>query len=146
MREATPADLEPIRRLLTGCGLPDAGLEATQFFLLDGEDGPLGVVGLEPHGQTVLVRSLAVHPDAQGAGLGSALLDHALAQAARRGFLRAAALTTTVSAWLAREGWQRVERSQLPAELEGSAELQGACPASAACFVRNLRPAAAAAP
>jgi amino-acid N-acetyltransferase len=97
-----------------------------------------GAVGLERHGRSALLRSRVVHPDARGAGAGAALLQHAVIEATRSGAVRVAALTTTIASWLEREGWMRVARNQLPAELASSQELQGACPASAVAFVLEL--------
>ena len=47
-------------------------------------------------------------------------------------------LTTTAEGFFPRLGWEPVARAELPAELAGSQELRGACPASAAAMRLRL--------
>ena len=82
------ADLPAIRALLAAAGLPVADLAATppaDFWGCREGTALIGVIGLEPYGSVALLRSLAVAPDGQGQGLGTALLAHAERAARRRG-------------------------------------------------------------
>ena len=77
-----------VRALLAAAGLPVADLTAAHLddFWGCGDGSKLaGVVGLEAYGTVALLRSLAVAPDGQGRGLGSALLAHAEQAARQRG-------------------------------------------------------------
>jgi len=47
-------------------------------------------------------------------------------------------LTTTAEEYFPSFGFEKVERSSVPAELNDSAELKGACPASATVMRRGL--------
>jgi ribosomal protein S18 acetylase RimI-like enzyme len=86
------------------------------------EDGTTWVVGspitavltLYPRDGHLLIENIAVHPDAQGGGLGRALMSFAEQEAARRGFTRMALVTheamTENQAIYARLGYTEVER------------------------------------
>jgi len=72
------------------------------------------VLTLYPREDHLLVENVAVHPDAQGRGLGRALLDFAEREAARRGLTRMALYTHEVMtenhAIYAHLGYTEVER------------------------------------
>lgn len=144
VRAAAPEDLPGIRGLLGAAGLPTAGLggQAIQLFVVAGPARgglPPGVVGFERHGDTVLLRSLAVRRDARGGGLGVGLIRHAQARARATGARTVIALTTTIPGLLTRLGFTSVERAALPTEILARPEIEAGCPASAAVFVLPLR-------
>ncbi len=141
VRPATAADLPAIANLLADAGLPREGLRdaATRLYLVD-DGAPLAVVGFESYGADALLRSLAVRADARGRGYGGALLRHALNEARSEGAATAWGLTTTIPELLTRWGFDEVGREALPEALHASAELRGACPASARAFRRSLEP------
>jgi amino-acid N-acetyltransferase len=135
VREAGPADHGRVRALLRDAGLPLDGLDDARAVLVaEGAGRVVGCVALERHGDAVLLRSAAVEPGARGWGAGTALVQAALARAAGS---PVALLTETASGWFARFGFHEVERAALPAALRASAELQGACPASAVAMLRG---------
>jgi len=86
------------------------------------EDGTTWVVGspatavltLYPRDGHLLVENVAIHPDAQGRGLGRALMEFAEQEAARGGFARMALVTheamTENQAIYARLGYTEVDR------------------------------------
>ena len=126
--------------LLADAGLPVAGWRASGVRRWGVSDGErlVGVVALEVHGRHGLLRSLAVVPDARGRGLGGALLAHATRAARGLGLVDVAGLTTTIPGWLAELGFREVALAELATDLHASDELQGACPASARAFARDL--------
>ena len=144
----TKAHVEPLPHdaidvgaaLLSAAGLPVGGWRADGLHRWGVFAGGrlVGVVALEVHGRHALVRSLAVAPDARGRGVGAALLAHATRAARALGLADLAGLTTTIGERLAGLGFREVAPADLPAELHASDELQGACPASARAFVRDL--------
>jgi amino-acid N-acetyltransferase len=74
VQKALPGDLPRVRELLAQAGLPAEDLTETalEHFLVGRDGGSLvAVVGLEPHGDTALLRSLVVREDAMGRGLGA---------------------------------------------------------------------------
>lgn len=138
IRAATPDDLDAVTGLLGASGLPLAGLERTHLWLSEMNNDITGVGGFERYGTMALLRSLAVTPEGRGRGLGGALLQHLLGVLRADGVTSAYGLTTTIPEWLLRLGFEEVARDTLPAALSSSAQLRGACPASARAFRKGL--------
>jgi amino-acid N-acetyltransferase len=138
LRSATAADEPAVGALLTECGLPVAGIRAglPGFWVAEVHDGIVGVIGLEEYESFGLLRSAAVRRDARGRGIGALLTEHLIAIAEERGIRGLFLLTETAETFFPRFGFAIVGREYLPPELNGSAELQGACPASAIAMVR----------
>jgi N-acetylglutamate synthase-like GNAT family acetyltransferase len=142
---AGPADVDAARRLLEASDLPAADLDGVELLVARSGGRVVGCVGAELHGPTALLRSLAVDPRRRGEGIGEALLRAVVDLARRRGALELYALTTTIEPLLARRGFTRVPRAEVPAAVRRSAEFATLCPASAACMKLegDLRPRAA---
>jgi amino-acid N-acetyltransferase len=139
--DATPADLPAVRALLESLELPAEDVGApNQSFLIARDGGDLaGCVGLERHGDAVLLRSLAVPAARQGRGLGRALHGRALGVARATGVREVYLLTTTAEGFFAREGYARVDRSAVPLPVRDSPEFRTLCPATAVCMALKLR-------
>lgn len=139
-RRAEPGDEAAIRRFVASAGLPssDISLARQEFVLALAGEELTGCVGLEAYGDAALLRSLAVVDGRRNQGLGTALSRRILARAAMHGISTAYALTTTAERFCLREGFERVDRSMVPAELAGSAQFRGLCPMTAACFRRRI--------
>jgi len=97
-----------------------------------------GSVGFEPYGADGLLRSLAVHPDYRGRGLGATVTRHALREARRRRLRRLFLLTETAADYFPRFGFRVIPREQAPAAVRASVEFTSACPVSAVCMERSL--------
>ena len=136
LRPAAEGDLDDALALLAACRLPTAGVRehfpAAFLVARDGETGALvGLAGVEVYGDAGLLRSVAVSEAQRGTGLGQRLTEAVLAHARERGVREVYLLTATAERFFPRFGFRRIDRADLPAALEGSAELRGACPASA---------------
>lgn len=132
IRPATREDLPAVLALLGEATLPTEGVTEhfDSFFVAEDGGRIVASVGLEIHGDAVLLRSLVVAARARGAGLGAAMVRRALGEAGRHpGGVYA--LTTTAATYLSRLGFERVPRSVLPPPLFESRELRDACPSSA---------------
>jgi arsenite methyltransferase len=142
VHEATADEARHARALLERVGLPVDGWDdpRTRRWVLVHDARVQGAIGVEEHGGEALVRSLAVEPTLRGRGFGGALLAVATRDAARRGSAWLYGLTLTIPDWLTRLGFVEIERDRLPADLFASAELRGACPASARVFALDLEP------
>jgi arsenate reductase len=138
---AAPEELEPIKALLTALHLPTADLgRPNQTFIVARSGSELvGCIGIEQLGEDALLRSFAVAPRWQGAHVGTALHERALAEAARRGTRAVHLLTTTAEDFFARSGYTRIDRRDVPAAVAASAEFRTCCPSSAVCMTRTLR-------
>jgi amino-acid N-acetyltransferase len=144
VREAAPADLTAVQNLVAAAGLPLDGLADAAVVLVADTDGAVvGTVALERHGTgpdtAFLLRSAAVEPAWRGHGIGAALTAAALTHVDRVG-APVALLTETAAAYFPRFGFADVDRTMLSAALDGSAELRGACSASARALLRPSVP------
>jgi amino-acid N-acetyltransferase len=139
IRPAGLADQGPVEALLATAGLPLAGVRhgLPGFWVADLGGTLCGVVGLEVYGSVGLLRSAAVRDEDRGSGVGGALVRHLLRDADERGIEAVYLLTETAEHYFPRHGFAVVPRTELPPELNGSAELQGACPASAVAMMRR---------
>jgi amino-acid N-acetyltransferase len=135
IRLARPEEADWVAGLVAAAGLPTAGLAETwrTWVAADG-DRLLGTASLERHGDAYLLRSVAVRDAARGRGIGAQLVPTALAvvDPARP----VALLTETAAGWFPRFGFLPVQRAALDPALAASAELAGACPATAQAFLR----------
>ena len=86
LRPAQPADWPAIAALLESHGLPLAGArEHLATFLVAVHDARVvGVAGAEVHGDSALLRSVAVDDALRGRGIGRHLVERLLQEAARR--------------------------------------------------------------
>jgi N-acetylglutamate synthase-like GNAT family acetyltransferase len=140
IRRAVPLDWPGIEHLLQERELPVAGASdhLSDFLIAVRELRLLGCAGLEQYGDVALLRSVAVVGAEEGRGVGEALVRRTLSTAAAQGVREVYLLTTTAAGYFPRFGFQVVERSALPAALEASTELRGACPASATAMRLTL--------
>lgn len=136
VRTAVPADRPAVASLVVARGLPNDGLEGVwRTWVATSADKIVGTASLERHGDTLLLRSVAVASDFAGAGVGARVVGAALHAADAIGPV--ALLTETAADWFPRFGFVVTSRSQIPAVLAASPELQHACPASAIAMLRQ---------
>jgi amino-acid N-acetyltransferase len=148
LRRAVPSDRPAAEALLAELGLPLAGLDecfATSWVAepdgaAAGGDPPrlAGMAGVELYPDGALLRSVAVHPDWRGTGVGRALVARALDSARSEGARDAFLLTTTAERWFPRFGFVAIARESVPAGVRESVEFREACPASAVVMHRTL--------
>ena len=107
-----------------------------RFRLLGGDI--VGYGGYELHGADALLRSIAVMPDAQGAGIGRAMALLLMSRAFDRGARQAYALTTTAAGFFEKLGFRPLDRAQAPAAILATRQAAGLCPASAPLLTRRI--------
>jgi amino-acid N-acetyltransferase len=141
LRTAMRSDLESVQRLLTMNKLPLDGVEQFigEFVVAEAAGRTVGCIGIERYGDYSLLRSAAVLPGLQGRGIGRALVSEIIVRADGAGAKAMFLLTTTAESYFPSFGFSPVERGTLPPELNASAELQGACPASAIVMRKELQ-------
>lgn len=146
VRPARAADWPAVAALLERAGLPLAGAREhlSTFLLAWRGDALIACVGAELYGSDALLRSVAVAPQAQRTGVGSALVAQALAIARSRGVRSAYLLTTTAAPFFERLGFRSIDASKVPAAVRTSVEFNGVCPASATVMHRAVQDAASA--
>jgi UDP-N-acetylmuramate: L-alanyl-gamma-D-glutamyl-meso-diaminopimelate ligase len=140
---AGPDDVTKVSALLSRAGLHHPGLvEHIADFLLirDASTEVVGCVALELHGETALLRSLAVSPERRGEGLGWMLADALISQARARGVRRIYLLTESAGDFFAQKlGFVAVPRESVDAAVRASGEFSLAQSARFACMMLDLR-------
>src|SRR5204863_5896442 len=130
---ARPDDFPVIRELLAANGLPVADLvDPIGTFLIAGGEGAIaGVVGLETHGRTALLRSLCVPAERRRQGVARLLC--AAVESMARGLQASelCLLTTTARAFFERQGFIVAPRESATPVLRASSEFRDLCPSSA---------------
>jgi amino-acid N-acetyltransferase len=133
--------LSTVKALLESARLPIEDLTEShcENFFFAGEAGaPIGIVGLQIHGDVALLRSLVVSSEKRTAGLGTALVAHA-EQAARASGVRVMyLLTTTAETFFLARGYERAQRESAPPAIRSTREFAGICPASSAFMMRTI--------
>ena len=140
VQAARPQDFDTIAQLLRDNKLPLDGLRehlATTLVARDG-DAIVGSAALEVYGDGALLRSVAVVPGRQHAGLGRTLVDAAIDLARTREIAALYLLTTTAERYFPKFGFERIERADVPAGVQQSVEFTSACPASAVVMRKTL--------
>ena len=141
LRPARPAELDVIAGLLRAADLPveDLNVAMLDAFVVAVEGGAcVGVVGLEIHGSSVLLRSLAVEPRYRSRGLGARLVAAIEAEARARGVAALYLLTTTAAAFFERAGYAAHDRAAVPPSIAATTEFSSLCPDTADCLWRDL--------
>jgi arsenite methyltransferase len=140
IRPARPGDLPAIEALLAASGLAAVEIAAgLDRFLVADKNGVIGVIGNEYHAAAALIRSLAVAPGLRKAGVASALLDQAAAQAEAAGSAVAYLFTNTAADYFAKRGFKPVDRRDVPAAILASPAVSTCCCASAVALRLPLR-------
>lgn len=137
---ARPSDSDAVIPLLTQCGLPVADVPAhiDGFIVAKRGDALAGVIGLEPYGKSALLRSLAVAPPYRGQGLGRALYGRMSAYARLKGAEELYLLTTTAASYFSWLGFKKVDRRNVPAEIQATEEFRSLCPDTAVCMTKHI--------
>ena len=106
-RPANPDDVPAMVRLLTAANLPPfpVGDHWDTFWLLEGDDGAVGMIGLEIYGRSALLRSVVVDESLRGKGLGDLLTQKALSEARSRGVRNVYLFTMDRAPFFARYGF-----------------------------------------
>lgn len=140
----TPS-LEQVTPLIAEAGLPTddlADAPGLRLFGIRRDEQWIGVVGLQPLDGAVLLRSLAVAPQARGRGAGAALVSVAESHSVAGGWREIYLLTTDAAAFFARLGFEAVPRDAAPAALRMTRQFAQLCPAHAQVMRKRLGPAA----
>lgn len=131
--------LAHVERLLARNDLPsDVRTAPARFYVARDGDRRVGVGGIEQHGDAALLRSVVVEGSARGEGVGTALCDALEARAAEAGVERLYLLTTTAAGFFAGQGYERVERADVPDSIRGTAEFAAVCPDTATVMRKPL--------
>jgi len=129
-----------LKAALTEAHLPTDDIEdqGRTFFRAQSSDGrAVGYLGVERCGDDFLLRSVVVLPDHRGQGLGSVLVERAVAGLDRAGDLFLA--TTSAAPFFRRIGFSEVRRDSVPATVLATRQLSSICPSSAT-IMKRIKP------
>jgi amino-acid N-acetyltransferase len=135
-----PEDVDDVLALLARNRLPLEGLRehlATTLVARQG-DRIVGSAAVEMYSDGALLRSVAVIPELQQHRIGRELTEAAIRLAEERQAPAIYLLTTTAEHYFPRFGFERITRSDVPADVQTSVEFTSACPSSAAVMRKRL--------
>ena len=139
-RLAGNRDIAAVQHLLQLCALPadDLGKSPVVLFAAEQDGEILACAGIEPYPPFGLLRSVAVHPDARGRGIGHRItqmaIDYARNQQIRTLFL----LTTTAEHYFAGRGFQPIDRQHVPGPIAATEEFRSICPSTAVVMKKDI--------
>lgn len=125
---------------LKSAGLPrsDLGTADQLFFAFTTASQHVGCGGFLIANDHALLRSVVVDEDQRGTGLGAAIVEALLDEAAAQGAKAAWLLTTDAQPFFARVGFHLSPRSDAPHEISSTPQFSSICPGSAALMRRDL--------
>jgi amino-acid N-acetyltransferase len=137
---ALPADEPAVTTLLRACGLPYQDIAPHLAHFTVARDGArvVGVIGLETHGSSGLLRSLAVAEDRRGEGIARRLYASLLGKAQQLGLADLYLLTTSAHGFFEMLGFRAVPRDSVPDAIRASEEFRALCPDTATCMARPI--------
>jgi N-acetylglutamate synthase-like GNAT family acetyltransferase len=138
LRSASAEDLERVNALLAACELPGvtpADQIGDGYVLAETHGAVVGIAGMEIHGDSGLLRSVAVAESMRSRGLGDVLVRNRMRWANDRGVSAVYLLTTTAADYFARRGFVAVDRDAAPAPIKASREFKDVCPSSATFMI-----------
>ncbi|TET06649.1 MAG: GNAT family N-acetyltransferase [Candidatus Thorarchaeota archaeon] len=138
IEEAKNSDHASVVALLEKTELPpdEIELHMENFLVIrhpESDRGPellVGSVGLEIYEDSALLRSLAVHPDFQGNGFGTRLVDRIIEVAKGKDITRLFLLTDTAEDFFKKRGFVIVTRDKVPHDMKQSIEFTTLCTSS----------------
>jgi amino-acid N-acetyltransferase len=143
LRAATKDDLPALTALLEEAGLP-AGTGDTPVddaWVVAESDGVLiGAGAVEVRGAYGLLRSVVVHPEFRGRGIGGAMVNDRLRWSATRRIRALYLLATAAPDFFERAGFDVTSRTDVPVEVTDSDQFAGGCPADATAMVLRIEP------
>jgi len=139
-RMADEDNVDEILELLKTNNLPVSDLSTGQriFLLALSEGKTLGCVAVEIYGTYGLLRSLAVHIDYRGKGIGKKLVAEAETWSRDNGLKSLYLLTTTAAGFFPKIGWQNTDRTTVTESIIASSEFTSVCPSTAVCMKKEI--------
>jgi amino-acid N-acetyltransferase len=129
-----------ILELLRLSKLPEEDVDKhlVNYLVAVDENKLVGCVGLEVYEGVGLLRSLAVHPEHQGKGIGTALLQRMVAHAKEKGLSELYLLTATADKFFLKQGFAQVAKDEADKRVKESVEFKSVCPEDAVCMKKVL--------
>lgn len=125
--------------ILQANDLPVSDLDADKkLFMLKQNDAIIGTAGLEMFEDCALLRSICIVKKEQGKGFGKKITHELEEIAKQNGINRLFLLTTTAKNFFFKEGYEIIQRTDVPASIKASSEFESVCPSSAVVMQKRL--------
>ncbi|WP_432258067.1 GNAT family N-acetyltransferase [Cupriavidus sp. TMH.W2] len=141
LRSASQADLPQIAVLLEQCRLTREGITkiVDSFHVAHCDGRIIGCAAAERHGESIVIRSVAVEPACRDRGVATRLVDALLMRARGTEVRHAVLLSASAPAYFARWGFSLIPADKAPSDARASSEFQDAAQTSALCMHCELR-------
>jgi amino-acid N-acetyltransferase len=141
IQPAKPSDWNAVSQLLQENKLPvdDVDKNLSHFFVATIKHRIVGAIGLEKYGDYALLRSMATSSLYRNQGIASKLVSDLFRYAQSIGLKEVYLLTETARDYFEKKSFQIVQRSEVPAVLQQSAEFSHVCPASAIAMKKSIK-------
>jgi amino-acid N-acetyltransferase len=140
IRPATAADLPAVQTLLQQAALPLDGVSdffPASYAVAESGDGIVAAIGVERYGDHGLLRSAVVADSKRGSGLGSRLTSERIEWCQTQDIRSVFLLTTTAAEFFERQGFTKIQRDDVPAEVLQAPEFASICPSTAIVMRRD---------
>jgi len=140
IKQVNKPDLADIKELLRSYHLPVEDLEepGVEIFEWREKDRLVGCIGLEKYSKHALLRSLAVHPDFRGKGIGKEITNWLFQESEKRGVKELFLLTETAEVFFESLSFEVVKREDIPEPVKQSREFSELCPSSAIAMMKKI--------
>ncbi len=141
LRLAARADLPQIAALLERCRLSteDVAEIIDSFHVAHCDGRVIGCAAAERHGDSIVIRSVAVEPTSRDRGVATRLVNALLMRARGTEVRHAVLLSASAPAYFARWGFSLIPADKAPTDARASSEFQGATLTSALCMHCELK-------
>jgi arsenite methyltransferase len=142
VRAATDSDLPVVEALLKQASLPTDGVRdffPSNYAIAELGRIVIGAAGVEQYGAYGLLRSAVVAEGARGTGLGAQLVHDRLQWGRTNGMTDVYLLTTTAPRFFEKFGFQQIDRTTVPNEVQAAPEFASVCPSTATVMHLSLQ-------
>ncbi|MEM6800987.1 MAG: arsenic resistance N-acetyltransferase ArsN2 [Bacteroidota bacterium] len=140
LQKADQALFPILKELLEAVELPTADLteKIHLYYSMGDTEAPIACGGFEQYGQIGLLRSIAIHQEVQGKGIGRLWVSQLLEEAKRMGMQELYLLTTTAAQFFTKMGFSQQQRDHVPQAIKDSEEFSSLCPSTAVLMCKKL--------
>jgi amino-acid N-acetyltransferase len=140
INKASQQKRDQIIHLLQVNKLPTEDLPSNleNFYTADDDGTTVGVIGMERYGSYGLLRSMVIHGDYRNRNIAQTLITVLEKHAAEMGISDMYLLTETADKYFDKKGYKKIEREEVPLEVQRSSEFGHVCPASATVMTKHF--------
>jgi amino-acid N-acetyltransferase len=139
--KATDDHRDAVVNMLQNEKLPTQDLPASlkNFFVASEKDEVVAAIGLEQYGDCGLLRSMVVREEHRNKKIASILVQRLEEYAKTLGVDCIYLLTETAAPYFERKGYYRINREEVPKQLQASSEFNSVCPVSATVMRKSIK-------